>query len=205
MSEAGKIFMLDDDRIFLELYQHFLESKGYQVFTTDNAYKYLMYGRELQPDVLFLDINMPLLNGWEVLQQISEDKILSEIPAAMLSVNQDEDLAALKGVAHFLYKPLAVEPMLEIVESYVSGGKDHEILLLEDYQPLLPGREPLTRKRCFSTHTVKAAKKYLQKNKPQKIAVRYNPENFEQARRDLEREDAVRVDSWEDVIGLMKK
>lgn len=31
MSEAGKIFMLDDDRIFLELYQHFLESKGYQV------------------------------------------------------------------------------------------------------------------------------------------------------------------------------
>lgn len=205
MSEAGKIFMLDDDRIFLELYQHFLESKGYQVFTTDNAYKYLMYGRELQPDVLFLDINMPLLNGWEVLQQISEDKILSEIPAVMLSVNQDEDLAALKGVAHFLYKPLAVEPMLEIVESYVSGGKDHEILLLEDYQPLLPGREPLTRKRCFSTHTVKAAKKYLQKNKPQKIAVRYNPENFEQARRDLEREDAVRVDSWEDVIGLMKK
>lgn len=205
MSEAGKIFMLDDDRIFLELYQHFLESKGYQVFTTDNAYKYLMYGRELQPDVLFLDINMPLLNGWEVLQQISEDKVLSEIPTVMLSVNQDEDLAALKGVAHFLYKPLAVEPMLEIVESYVTGGKDHEILLLEDYQPLLPGREPLTRKRCFSTHTVKAAKKYLQKNKPQKIAVRYNPENFEQARRDLEREDAVRVDSWEDVIGLMKK
>lgn len=205
MSEAGKIFMLDDDRIFLELYQHFLESKGYQVFTTDNAYKYLMYGRELQPDVLFLDINMPLLNGWEVLQQISEDKILSEIPAVMLSVNQDEDLAALKGVAHFLYKPLAVEPMLEIVESYVSGGKDHEILLLEDYQPLLPGREPLTRKRCFSTHTVKAAKKYLQKNKPQKIAVHYNPENFEQTRRDLERDDAVRVDSWEDVIGLMKK
>ncbi len=205
MSEAGKIFMLDDDRIFLELYQHFLESKGYQVFTTDNAYKYLMYGRELQPDVLFLDINMPLLNGWEVLQQISEDKVLSEIPAVMLSVNQDEDLAALKGVAHFLYKPLAVEPMLEIVESYVTGGKDHEILLLEDYQPLLPGREPLTQKRCFSTHTVKAAKKYLQKNKPQKIAVRYNPENFEQARRDLEREDAVRVDSWEDVIGLMKK
>ena len=32
MSEAGKIFMLDDDRIFLELYQHFLESKGYQKF-----------------------------------------------------------------------------------------------------------------------------------------------------------------------------
>ncbi len=205
MSEAGKIFMLDDDRIFLELYQHFLESKGYQVFTTDNAYKYLMYGRELRPDVMFLDINMPLLNGWEVLQQISEDDILSEIPAVMLSVNQDEDLAALKGVAHFLYKPLAVEPMLEIVESYVAGGKNHEILLLEDYQPLLPGREPLVRKRCFSTHTVKAAKKYLQKNTPQKIAVRYNPEKFEQARRDLEREDAVRVDNWEEVIGLMKK
>lgn len=205
MSGAGKIFMLDDDQIFLELYQHFLESKGYQVFTTDNAYKYLMYGRELQPDVLFLDINMPLLNGWEVLQQISEDKILSEIPAVMLSVNQDEDLASLKGVAHFLYKPLAVEPMLEIVESYVSGGKNHEILLLEDYQPLQPGREPLIRKRCFSTHTVKAAKKYLQKNKPQKVAVRYNPENFEQACRDLDREDAVRVDSWEEVIGLMKK
>lgn len=205
MSETGTIFMLDDDRIFLELYQHFLESKGYGVFTTDNAYQYIMYGRELNPDIMFLDINMPMLNGWEVLRQISQDEILSEIPAVMLSVNQDEDLAALKGVAHFLYKPLAVEPLLEIVESYVRGGKNHEILLVEDYQPLLPGRDPLIEKKCFATHTVKAAKKYLQKNTPQKIAVRFTPEKFEQARRDLDRDDAVRVDSWEEVIALMKK
>ena len=47
------------------------------------------------------------------------------------------------------YKTAVAEPMLEIVESYVSGGKNHDVLLLEDYQPLLPGRQPLVCKKGF--------------------------------------------------------
>lgn len=63
MSKAGKVFMLDDDRIFLELYRNLLSDRGFDVFTTNNAYKFLLYGRELVPDVMFLDINMPRMNG----------------------------------------------------------------------------------------------------------------------------------------------
>lgn len=53
MSKAGKVFMLDDDRIFLELYRNLLSDRGFDVFTTNNAYKFLLYGRELVPDVMF--------------------------------------------------------------------------------------------------------------------------------------------------------
>lgn len=198
MSSSGKIFMLDDDKLFLDLYQHFLEANGYDVFTTDNAYKFLMYGREIKPDVMFLDINMPQLNGWEVLSQINNDTVLQNIPVVMLSVNQDEDLAAIKGVAHFLFKPPAFELLADIVESYGRGGQTHDLLLLEDYEPMFQDQQPEAGK-LFITHSPNAAKKYLEKNQPKKIAIKYNPEKFEDIRKQLGREDAIRIDDLHDL------
>ena len=40
---AGRVFMLDDDLFFLELYRNLLEARGYEVFTETNAYKFLLY------------------------------------------------------------------------------------------------------------------------------------------------------------------
>ena len=165
MSKAGKVFMLDDDRIFLELYRDLLSDRGFDVFTTNNAYKFLLYGRELVPDVMFLDINMPRMNGWEVLRRIASDDIMQDIPVVMLSAEAEEDLASARGVAHFLYKPVAVEAMMDILESYCHGNKNHDVLLIEEYEPLFNDiYERISRKRsCFATHNLKAAKKYLKK------------------------------------------
>lgn len=201
MDKLGRVFMLDDDRIFLNLYQNLLESKGYDVFATDNAYKFLIYGRELNPDVMFLDVNMPKMNGWEVMRQIIDDEVLSAIPAVMLTVNPDEDLAAAKGVAHFLYKPLALEALTDILKSYCQGNQNHDILLIEDYQPLFNEDEVLRRHqcRCFRTHNLKAAEKYLRRNKPKKIAVRYTEERFENVLRRLSQKEVYRIETPEDM------
>ncbi len=206
MDVSGKICMLDDDRMFLKLYRHFLESKGYQVFTTDNAYKFLLYGREILPDVMFLDINMPRINGWEVLEKINTDEVLKEIPIAILSVNQDEDLAEAKGVSHFLYKPLAIEEVIELLESYCVGGKDHDLLLIEDYEPLFRGMKERLRRRnysCFCTNSAKGAKKYLKKNKPKKICVKMSDERFEPVRAELAEQELVRVNNLQEIENIV--
>lgn len=206
MSSAGRVFMLDDDQIFLELYENLLESKGYEIFATDNAYKFLMYGRELNPDVMFLDVNMPRLSGWDVLERIANDDILQDIPVVMLTVSQDEDLAMVKGAAHFLYKPLVVEEMTEILESYCRGGKNHDILLLEDYEPMFYNLAQFIRQNhrsCFCTHNLRAAKRYLQKNEPKKIAVRYCPERFEEVRQNLNKDNLFRVEDENDLAKIL--
>lgn len=204
MSKAGKVFMLDDDHIFLELYRNLLSDRGFDVFTTNNAYKFLLYGRELVPDVMFLDINMPRMNGWEVLRRIASDDIMQDIPVVMLSAEAEEDLASARGVAHFLYKPVAVEAMMDILESYCHGNKNHDVLLIEEYEPLFNDiYERISRKRsCFATHNLKAAKKYLKKNQPKKICVRCTPERFEKAGNELGREDIYRVENASDIENL---
>ncbi len=206
MSALGRVFMLDDDKIFLELYQNLLEAKGYDVFATDNAYKFLMYGRELHPDIMFLDLNMPEMNGWDVLARIAEDQVLSEIPVAMLTVSRDEDLATVKGVAHFLHKPVDYAQMSEILESYCQGRKNHDFLLIQDYEPLFAQMVNMLKSKnhsCFSTHSVKAAKRYLKKNKPKKIAVKLSDEAFEKAQNYLEGEELIKVNGLHDLENLL--
>lgn len=206
MDINGKVCMLDDDRMFLKIYRHFMEAKGYQVFTTDNAYKFLLYGHEIVPDVMFLDINMPRINGWEVLSKINADNRLREIPIVILSVNQDEDLAEAKGVAHFLYKPLAIEEAAELLESYCLGGKDHDLLLVEEYEPLFNGLKQKLQKQkhsCFCTHSISGAKKYLKKNKPKKICVRMSEELFNHAREELPGQEMTRVDNLQEIENIV--
>lgn len=206
MSMPGRIFMLDDDKIFLDLYQNLLEAKGYDVFATDNAYKFLMYSRELHPDIMFLDLNMPEMNGWDVLAEIADDTLLSEIPVAMLTVSSDEDLATVKGAAHFLHKPVDFQHMSDILESYCQGEKNHDFLLIQDYEPLFTQMVGLLTSRnrsCFSTHSVKAAKKYLKKNKPKKIAVKLSDEAFQNTKEYLGVEDIVQVTGLQDLEKLL--
>lgn len=194
--------MLDDDRIFLELYQNLLESKGYDVFTTDNAYKFLMYGREIVPDMMFLDVNMPRMNGWEVLRRVVNDSVMQEIPVAMLTVNQDEDLAHAKGVAHVLYKPLAIDTMMDMLGSYCQGGRNHDLLLIDEYEPVFNTFWKAVRQKqcsCFYSHNFKAAKKYLQKNNPKKICVRYSQERYDKVKDQLPKDKTRRVDSLAEI------
>ena len=94
--------------------------------------------------------------------------------------------------------------MMDILESYCHGNKNHDVLLIEEYEPLFNDiYERISRKRsCFATHNLKAAKKYLKKNQPKKICVRCTPERFEKAGNELGREDIYRVENASDIENL---
>lgn len=207
MNNLGRILMLDDDKIFLDLYRSLLESKGYDVFATSNAYQYLLYAKELNPDVMFLDVNMPELNGWEVLQRLSAEEKLQEVPIVMLTVAQDKDLAISKGATHFLNKPMVVEELMEIVEAYCQGGKNHDILLVEEYEPLFVTLLQTLKKHqynCFGLHGLGAAVKYLQKNNPKMVCVHGSSEKFEKASKRLKHDKIFRVENVETIEELLK-
>src|SRR5574344_1616713 len=135
MEKSGRVFMLDDDMIVLNLYHDLLESQGYDVFTTNNAYKFLLYAKEIIPDVLVLDINMPEVTGWEIVRRISKENKLKDIPVIVFTVETDKALADVKGVTHLLNKPVDNEYLFEIIDTYCMGNKNHDILLIHQYNP----------------------------------------------------------------------
>lgn len=201
---AGRVFMLDDDLFFLELYRNLLEARGYEVFTETNAYKFLLYAREVHPDIIVLDINMPDVSGWEVLQLLDEEaKALA--PVIMTTVEADKGLAVAKGVAHYLPKPLDMERFLEIVETYCAGQKKHDILLLEDYNPFdVSVRDVLNEFKLsfFSVNDVNAAILYLNKNLPWAVCVNFDAERFNEVKSRLRHERIIYVENRDTIKEL---
>lgn len=207
MNSSGKIFMLDDDGIILDLYQELFEAKGYEVFATTNAYKLLMYSKEITPDIFLLDVNMPGMSGWEVLQIINKDERLREIPVVMLSVSRDIDLAIAKGAAHFLNKPLEIDKLMEIVESYCQGNKAMDVLLVEDFEAVMaPFERSIIEQNLhyFAVHDLRAAQRYLAKNSPKMVCLCYDNIDLEEAKSQLNFSKIYPVKKTDNIQELLK-
>ena len=76
--------------------------------------------RAIRPDVVFLDLNMPRVDGWEVLVEMSVDEGLRTIPFVVLSTSSlciDEDRAKTLGARHYLTKPSTFDDLVAAVGS----------------------------------------------------------------------------------------
>ncbi len=86
------VCIVDDDENILEIYKTKFEQSGYNVLTATNGNTGLALVREQKPDILLLDIQMPVKNGVEVIQEMCQDPNLKSIPIIVLSNVDDEDM-----------------------------------------------------------------------------------------------------------------
>ncbi|MEI8104129.1 MAG: response regulator [Candidatus Moraniibacteriota bacterium] len=86
------VCIVDDDENILEIYKTKFEQSGYDVLTAVNGAEGLALVRERKPDILLLDIQMPVKNGVEVIQEMCQDPELKGIPIIVLSNVDDEDM-----------------------------------------------------------------------------------------------------------------
>ena len=86
MDEKYHILAVDDETQVTLVIKRVLEQEGYTVTTTNDGYAALDIVVNSQPDLVILDINMPGINGYQVLEKIREQH---DIPVIMLSADQD--------------------------------------------------------------------------------------------------------------------
>lgn len=85
MANAYKVLVIDDDPQFIDLMQSLLTAEGYEVASCTRGADAHHLAREVRPDVITLDLRMPDLSGWEVLQQLRSDSDLLRIPVLVIS------------------------------------------------------------------------------------------------------------------------
>ena len=205
MEQIGKALMLDEDKVFLKLYRHFLATKGYNVFTTDNPYRMLLFGREIQPDVVFMDAGLPHRNHWEFLKKICAEPWMENVPVILMSSDSLAEDDEIKGISNVVEKKNAIEKIVELLETYCRGGQDHDIFIIADYAPGFETeliRLHSRQRRYFIAHDLKGTRKYLSKNKPRKIAVKYTAGRFDRIKSKLPRESVYRVDTVPEIEKL---
>ena len=84
-SLTKKILIIEDDSFISELYAKKLSDIGYEVDLASDGKEGLEKVRSFKPDVVLLDIQMPIMNGYQVLQAMQKDKELKRIPVILLT------------------------------------------------------------------------------------------------------------------------
>jgi two-component system, cell cycle response regulator DivK len=106
-----KILVADDNAVSRELIREILETDDYEVIEAGDGREALDQIREHQPDLALLDIQMPVLNGNAVIQQIRSDPRLSGLPVAALTafaMQGDCEKALSLGFDTYITKPIDI-------------------------------------------------------------------------------------------------
>ncbi|MBP9728508.1 MAG: response regulator [Candidatus Moranbacteria bacterium] len=89
--EKKKVCIIDDDADLREIYLMKFNQEGFDVSLAINGEEGLKSIREKTPDIILLDLQMPVKNGIEVLQELQADKELAKIPVIILTNIDNED------------------------------------------------------------------------------------------------------------------
>ncbi|MBI2596339.1 response regulator [Candidatus Daviesbacteria bacterium] len=107
------ILLVDDDQLFYELYEMILKDAGFDVTLARDGMEGLDKIAQRKPDLILLDIMMPKMNGFEMLEKLKNNPETKDIPVVILtnlSGEKEEEVAQKKGVIKYVIKSQADPP-----------------------------------------------------------------------------------------------
>jgi CheY-like chemotaxis protein len=107
------VLIIDDNEGLIELLERYLASQACRIITAVSGQEGLQYAREKVPDAIVLDVMMPGMHGWKVLQGLRSNPGTRDIPVIVCSVITFPDLAYSLGASLFLSKPIDQDDILE--------------------------------------------------------------------------------------------
>ena len=114
---AISVLIVEDDKNIQDLLQMYLEKEGYAVTLADDGGQGLTKFRAIRPDLVLLDVMMPVMNGWELCKQIRAE---SRTPVIMLTAKSelDDKITGLKaGADDYITKPFEMQEVLARIEA----------------------------------------------------------------------------------------
>jgi signal transduction histidine kinase/DNA-binding response OmpR family regulator len=125
------VLVIDDEPDARLLLTHFIEECGYRVITAGSGEEGLRMAREVQPDLITLDLLMPRMDGWQVLSAIKTDPQIAHIPVVVISVVAREKKGTVFGAVEVLQKPVTREELLPVLKRTL-GHKTGKVLVVDD-------------------------------------------------------------------------
>lgn len=118
-----KILLVDDQANFTMMMAMKLKSMGYTVFTAENGSEALTIAAAEVPDLIVMDIMMPVMDGLTAVDTLRKDPKIAHIKVIFLSAKgqqSDRDRAAELGAAEFMAKPFSPKLLVEKIEALLA-------------------------------------------------------------------------------------
>jgi len=116
--------VVDDDEIIVQSMQNILEEEGFGVIAARSGEECLDLLEEERPDYIFIDIQMPGMDGWETLQEIEKKGEFSEVPVAMLTAwpltRESLEREGISRLVDYVVKPFSRQDIMQTLEQSFS-------------------------------------------------------------------------------------
>ncbi|NJN79119.1 MAG: response regulator [Anaerolineales bacterium] len=121
----GKVLLVEDTDIITALVKDYLTHKGYEVIVAHNGREGILSAKENHPDIILMDVMMPIMDGIESTIEIRKDSSLQKTPIVALTalaMPGDRERCLEAGMTDYMSKPVKLNELIEIIEKYVAQG-----------------------------------------------------------------------------------
>jgi len=119
---AKIIVVADDDPDILSIVSMSLETQGYEVHKATNGQEAVDLARQHRPDLIIMDMMMPIMSGYEAVHALKADESTKGIPVVGLSAKAmatDMERATDVGIDGYITKPFRIAQVLSVIEGYL--------------------------------------------------------------------------------------
>jgi PAS domain S-box-containing protein len=166
-STRGKplILVVDDELSARELLASYLEPMGYRTAMASAGTEALVKARELHPDAITLDIQMPGRSAFETIFELKNTPATADIPVIVVSVVDQKRMGLALGAVEYLVKPVNKDIFLEAIHKHVHPGRGapKNILLVDDDPKTLDLVSNILRSAGYIPHAVASGKVALRR------------------------------------------
>ncbi len=127
-----KVLVIDDEVDSRVLMQHYLGEFGCEVLEAASGAEGMAMAREHRPDLITLDLQMPEMDGWEVLRRLKADAEVKDIPVVVVSIVASEGRGRLLGAIDLLNKPVDRTHLLRVLWRNLVHRAEHRVLVVDD-------------------------------------------------------------------------
>jgi two-component system, cell cycle response regulator DivK len=120
---SGKnILVVEDNMDSYKLVKFILEKRGHTTFLAMNGSEGVNAAIKQKPDLIVMDLSMPLMNGWLATEKIRRDPLVSDIAIIALTARaqpEDRQRAFEAGVSEYITKPVDIDKFVQIIEEWL--------------------------------------------------------------------------------------
>jgi twitching motility two-component system response regulator PilG len=119
-----KVLVIDDSKTIRKTAETLLSKEGCEVYTAVDGFDALAKVADYTPDIVFVDIMMPRLDGYQTCSLIKHNKVFKSIPVIMLSSKDglfDRARGRIVGSEYYLTKPFTKDELLSAIETHVGA------------------------------------------------------------------------------------
>ncbi|MCF8085156.1 MAG: response regulator, partial [Deltaproteobacteria bacterium] len=125
------VLVIDDEPQAATVISNYLSREGYAVMTATSGKDGVRLARKHRPFAITLDIIMPDMDGWEVLQELKQHPETKDIPVIVVSISHDRETGMALGAVGFITKPVNQARLMAEIRS-IDGPAPHTVLIVDD-------------------------------------------------------------------------